>query len=177
MVVGGAPTAIMAPAAGAVGSRQGLTLVAGPDAEATCAAYPCATVSFPSPTQALVSFSVGIDSKESLQPATYYTDLIAITNPTESIISISSVQVSGLADTRPGDPGAITVFYCQLQTNNPQTGCGSSFIDRSSTGGYAFQGADQLAPGATRYLEFAGFAGTSAHTGDKMSFTVEVTAG
>ena len=177
MFIGGAPSAVMAPASGIIGSQHGLVMVAGPDAETSCAAYPCAEVSFTSPTHAQISFSVGIDSKENLQPATYYTDLIVITNPTESAVSISSVQVSGLTETRPGDLGAIMVFYCTTQTNTPQTGCAGAYTDESSAGGYAFQGADQLAPGATRYLEFAGFAGPGAHVGDEMSFTVEVTSG
>jgi hypothetical protein len=122
-----------------------------------------------------VSLSIGKDSVSYPQPETYYTDLLRIQNPTAAPIVISAVALSGIRESRSGDIGTITVYYCAAQTDDPIS-CGASFGSSTTGGGTVFSGADTLGPGATRYIEFAGFAGPSAHVGDSISFVIEVTA-
>ena len=152
-----------------------LALVPGSDSAESCASYPCASVRVSGSGQAQISLGLGIESVASVQPATYYTDLLRVANPTRDTISVTSVALSGVA-ARQGDLGAITVFYCLTQTDAPRGAC-PSFTATSSGGGAVFKGADQLAPGAVRYIELAGFAGPGAHPGDSISFQIEVTSG
>jgi hypothetical protein len=157
------------------GSRgTALSFEAGPDSSSGCTSYPCASVEVSGGTEAQVSMSFGIESAETLQPATYYTDLLLLTNPTNEAVTISSVIVSGATEAEQGDIGAVLVFYCASQTNAPQGNCQGSFTMTGIQGGGVFSGTDTLAPGATRYIEFEGFAGQGAHVGDQISFTIEV---
>ncbi len=158
------------------GQRSGLAFYAGSDSSPSCPSYPCATV-IPGQGDSLISLSLGKESVEAPQPETYYTDLLRLTNPTGSDLTVVSVALSGVSEARPGDIGSITIFYCMVQTNAPEGSCAGSFTSQGQTGGVLFSGNDILAPGATRYIELAGFAGPSAQAGDAISFTIEVTAG
>ena len=120
--------------------------------------------------------TLGIESEEQAQPETYYTDLLVVANPTSSDVTVTSVTVNGLSEARPGDMGGLTVFYCFSQTDAPQARCGASFTASGTAGGTVFSGADTIPPGGARYIEVAGFAGTSARPGDTMGFVIEVTA-
>jgi hypothetical protein len=88
---------------------------------------------------------------------------------------VSSVALTDVSESRAGDIGAITVFYCAVQTDDTRT-CRASFTTSDLSGGMVFSGADTLQPGATRYIELAGFASPVASDGDTVSFVVEVTA-
>ena len=173
----GAPGIIYGQVTNSEGGQQAIALVPGPDAEVTCPTYPCATVSASSSGSAEVSLSLGIDSDEASQPETYYTDLIVVTDTTGPAVTIDSVALSPITATSQSDYGSITLYYCQAQTDTPQTGCEGSFTSTSGAGGFAFEGADQLGRGAVRYLELSGFAGPGARPGDTLSFTIEVSAG
>jgi hypothetical protein len=143
--------------------------VPGPDSSATCVALPCGQVTTGS-EGVKISMSIGIDAE------TYYTELLLLTNPTTSYITVTGVAVSGVSASRETDFGAITVFYCEQQSMTPLSGCSSSFTIGSTAGGSVFLGNDTLAPGAVRYIEFAGFASGSAHPGDSISFVLQVTS-
>lgn len=158
-----------------VGGAQ-LELVAGTDSTPACASYPCATVSHSSSGDATVSLSLGMASPEPLQPETYYTDLIRVVNPTSQDVTITSVTLGGLTETRQGDIGAITVYLCSHQTNDPGAACDGSFTASSTSGGAVFRGTDVIPAGGTSFIELAGFAGAGSHVGDTIGFTVEVSA-
>jgi hypothetical protein len=117
---------------------------------------------------------LGIESAASPQPETYYTDLLLLENPTSVTIAVTSLAISGISETRVGDLGRISVFYCASQTDFSQASCEGSYSITSSVGGVAFSGRDTLAPGETRYIEFAGFAGLAAHVGDSIAFVIQV---
>ena len=174
LVIGGVPSAI---GADWVGGRDGLALVPGADAYSGCTSNPCATVSPSDSGGVRISMSIGMESEDAQQPATYYTDLVMITNPTDNTISLTSVELTGLSEARAGDIGGLTVFYCEVQTNTPQSGCSGSFIATTTAGGTAFRGTDPIPPEGVRYHEFEGFAGPGSHPGDAISFEIEVTAG
>jgi hypothetical protein len=152
-----------------------LELEPGSDVSQACTSYPCATASVGS-GEVRVSVSLGIEADAPLQPRTYYTDLLRVVNPTDANVTITAVAVGGLTESRTGDVGGITVYYCAAQSNDPGEGCAWSFSTTGTSGGTVFSGADTLAPGTTRYIELSGFAGPSAHPGDTIGFIIEVTA-
>jgi hypothetical protein len=115
-----------------------------------------------------------IDSAASPQPETYYTDLLLLENPTGATFTVTTLAISGVSETRAGDLGGISVFYCASQTDSPQGSCEGSYSVTSSAGGVAFSGRDNLAPGEIRYIEFAGFAGPAAQVGDRILFSIQV---
>ena len=98
------------------------------------------------------------------------------TKPTAADVTVTSVTLSGLSEARPGDLGRLTVIYCFSQTDAPQAQCSASFTASGTAGGTVFNGADTIPPGGASYIEVAGFAGTSARTGDTIGFVIEVTA-
>ena len=177
LLLGGAPRVANGVGPGSGGSQQGITLAPGLDSKASCATYPCATVTVSGSGQARISLSLGIDSDDAIQPETYYTDLVKVANPTGAAITITSVALSGITASSPNDFGTITLYYCQAQTDTPGTGCEGSYTAGSQAGGFAFQGGDVLPPGASRYLEFSGYAGTGSHPGDTITFLIEVASG
>lgn len=153
-----------------------LMLVPGADSSPVCTSYPCATVSVSGSGTATIALGLGKEAVEEMQPETYYTDLVRVTNPTGSNVTITAVTVGGVSEARQGDIGGITVYFCTSQTDDPSQGCAGSFTISSPTGGTAFRGAAVISPGGSGYIELAGFAGLSAHSGDRITFTIEVTA-
>ena len=175
---------VAGPASEAAGSNifgprvpgSGVAFVANADGSAVCASYPCERVTILNPTTAQVSLSLGIESVESLQAETYYTDLLGISNPTTSTLTITSVTIADVHETRVGDIGSISVYYCSAQTDDPRASCAGVYTMSGPSGGPVFTAEDPLAPGATRCLELVGFAGPLAHPGDVISFTIQVSA-
>ena len=167
-----APPHLVGEAMGAV-PNQGLAYSPGADSSRACVHSPCATV-IADQGGARIVFSLGKESVEPIQPATYYTDLLRVSNPTGSTVTVTSVAVSGVSEARPGDLGALSVYYCSTQTDDPTAGCEGSFSTSAPNGGVVFTGSDRLGPGATRYVELVGFAGLSAQIGDAISFTIRV---
>lgn len=164
----------LAPEAG-TGSR--LKFVPGSDSSSACASAPCGRVSIRSSGQADVFFTLGIDSTGRLQAETYYTDLLQLTSPGGSYASLVTIAVSGVSYTRSGDLGEVSVFYCPVQSDDPAQDCPSSYTISSGAEGAVFEGVATLAPGSTAFIEFAGYAGSSAQPGDSVTFSIQVTAG
>jgi hypothetical protein len=157
-------------------TRPRLELVPGSDSSRACAVFPCGQASVEGSGEALVSMSLGIESPGPLQAETYYTDLLRLVNPTGQAVTVSSITVSEVSLTRSGDLGAVTVYYCPLQSDDPARDCPGQFTLASGAGGSLSMGPQSIAPGSTAYLEFSGFAGVAAQPGDKISFELEVTA-
>lgn len=156
-------------------ARQKLEFVPGPDSSASCVVFPCAQMSVEG-SVAQVSMELGIEGKEALQAATYYTDLLVVQNPSQVNVTLVSVAVTGVAAARSGDFGAVTVYYCPVQTNDPGAGCLSSYTVSTESGGTVFSGSSTIGPGSEAFIEFSGYFGVSAHPGDAISFDVQVTA-
>ena len=156
-------------------TRSGIVLVPGIDSSKVCTAFPCGQVLVQGSGEARVAMSLGIEAVEDHQAETYYTDLLQVSNPSNATVTVLSVAVSGISYTRTGDLGKISVFYCQVQSNDPGGRCPSSFTISNGTGGEVFQGSDVLASGSSAYIEFSGFAGPAAQAGDSVSFRIQVT--
>lgn len=157
-------------------SRGRLRLLPGPDSSLSCTSAPCATVTPSQGGNSRITLTLGKESVESEQPETYYTDLLLVNNPTGSIVTVTAVTLEGISEARAGDIGGITVYFCVHQSDDPRQGCAWSFTTSGTTGGAVFRGVDALPPGGSAYIELSGFAGASAHPGDSMAFTIEVTA-
>jgi len=153
---------------------SGLSFVPGSDSMAACVSLPCAIILVVGSGNAQVSLSFEKESVEYPQPATYYTDLLRLTNPTGSAMAVTSLVITAVSQSRIGDIGAISVFYCSTQTDVPEGHCEGSYVASGPVGGSVFSGVDNLLPGATRYIELEGFAGPTARVGDVISFTIEV---
>jgi hypothetical protein len=153
-----------------------LSLVAGPDASQSCLTNPCASVSR---TQGgvQVSLALGIAAATPLQAATYYTDLLRVVNPTNATLSVTSLTVEGVSAAGPGDFGAITVYYCLQQSNDPSATCAGSFSITGQAQGTVFAGNDLIPAGGVRYIEFVGFAGAGASPGDRINFGLQLIGG
>ncbi|MDE1854238.1 MAG: hypothetical protein KGI38_10915 [Thaumarchaeota archaeon] len=174
MLTGGLPQRATGQAAGMGSQNSGLEFAPGPDSSVVCNVFPCASVMISGNGRAGIALSLGEESVESPQPATYYTDLLRLTNPTSSAVSVTAVLLTGLTEARPGDIGRISVFYCLNQTDAPSGSCLGSYSTDSQGGGTIFSGADSIPPGATRYIELVGFAGPNAQPGDSISFALQV---
>ena len=147
-------------------------LVAGPDASGSCTVFPCATVTMGSWNDAAaVSISFfAADPSNMLVPATYYTDLLLISNTGRASSSIESIQITNVAGTM-SDLGSITVNYCPTQTEfspngAPITSCVGSFAITSSAGGYVSGTFPQtIAKGTYQYIEIVAYAASTARSG------------
>jgi len=156
-----------------------VTLAAGSDASASCTMYPCATVAISSTSDtARVSLSMfKADTTFTPVPATYYSNLVLINDANNGHV-INSIQVFSIGTT--GTPfGSVTVYYCTTQTNfnpngTPVTACTGSYTFTAATSGTVFTGSQGIAVGATQYIELVSYAGSSAASGNTITFTVSI---
>lgn len=156
---------------------SGLAFAPGPDSDSACSSNPCGSVSVLASGQAHVSLSLGIESAGHAQAATYYTDLLELRNSGGSSLPVTSVKVTGVTSSSASDFGQISVYYCSSDTETPGADCQGSITISANSGGALYGGADFIPAGGVRFIEFVGFAGPSAHAGDTISFTLEVTGG
>ena len=158
-----------------------VTLVAGTDASGSCTAYPCATVSIAGTSDtATVALSLFKgDSSFSPPPSTYYTNLVKISdsNNAHSILSISITNIAQSGT----DFGSIAVYYCTTQCTFNSNGAvsggtsvGSYTITSTASGTVSGTFPQTIGVGATHYIEVIAYAGSSANTGDTISFKVAV---
>jgi hypothetical protein len=159
------------------GRASGLVFAPGPDSDSACNSNPCGSVSVLASGQAHVSLSLGIESAGHAQAATYYTDLLELRNSGGSSLPVTSVKVTGVTSSSASDFGQISVYYCSSDTDTPGADCQGSITISANSGGALYGGTDFVPAGGVRYIEFVGFAGPSAHAGDTISFTLEVTGG
>ncbi len=151
-------------------------LVAGSDSSVSPTAFPAATVTVASTyDSAAVAFSLFPSATNTPQPATYYTDLMQVTNAGTASHSISSITISGI--TGASNLGSIVIYYYAAQTDSPQSGSpiGSVTLTSASTGTISLLGSSHtLAAGATNYIEVVGYAAPGAAAGSTISFTASI---
>jgi len=156
-----------------------LTLAAGTDTSSCSTVYPCATVTIAGTSDvATVTLSIFKgDTGFTPVPATYYSNLVQIKDSTNAH-TISSVKVFSVGTT--GTPfGSVTVYYCTTQTDfnpdgTPVSACAGSYTVTSAASGTVFSGSQGIAASATQYIEIVSYAGSSASTGNTITFTVSV---
>jgi hypothetical protein len=155
-----------------------VTLAAGPDASASCAAYPCATVTIaPTNDFATIGLSFFPSVSNSPQPATYYTNLLQVHNGGTTSHTINSVTVGGVADSL-SSLGSITVYYCSVQTETPATSASCDSFDITSTTGGSLSGHSVLpqilTAGSTAYIEIVAYAASTATAAHTTTFAVTI---
>lgn len=156
-----------------------VSLVAGPDASASCSVYPCATVSVSSNSFATVGISLFASATNNPQPATYYTNLLQVHNSAASAShTINSISISNIAQSG-SDFGSVTVYYCSSQTNSPASSSSCAALTFTSTSGSGSLTGNSILPqtltaGSTGYIEIVGYAASTATAGDTITFQIAI---
>lgn len=155
-----------------------VTLVAGPDASASCTAYPCATVAVASTSDfATIGLSFFPSVSNSPQPATYYTDILQVHNGGTTSHTINSVAIGSITDTLTS-LGSITVYYCSAQTNAPASSATCDSFAITSTAGGSLSGhsilPQTLTAGSTAYIEIVAYASSTAAATHTTTFTATI---
>jgi hypothetical protein len=152
-----------------------IQLVAGPDG-AGGTTFPSATVTVASTHDyANVAFSLFPSATNTPQPATYYTNLLQITNVGTASHTIKSITITSLSGAT--NLGNVTIYYYAAQTDSPTTGTpiGSTSLISSSTAPVTvFSGSQAIAASATNYIEIVGYAASTASAGSTIGFTVSI---
>lgn len=150
-------------------------LGAGPDSKGGTT-YPTASVTVASTYDyATVGFSLFPSATNTPQPATYYTNLMNITNygtAGHTIETITITDISGQSNL-----GNITIYYYASQTDLPSaaTAIASTSLTSSSSGSITvFNGTQAIAASGTQYIEMVGFAAPGAAVDSTISFTVSI---
>jgi hypothetical protein len=154
---------------------QGIYLVAGPDSTIDPATYPAATVVVaPTNDSATIAFSLFPSEPSTPQPATYYTNLLQITNTATINCTINSIKISGI--TGASNLGCITIYYYATQTDDPQNNSpiGYATLTSTSTDTIALISAYTLAAGTTNYIEIVGYANPNAAVDSTIGFNLEI---
>ncbi len=152
-----------------------ICLVAGPDSTTDPTTYPAATVAItPTEDSATITFSLFPSTACTPQPATYYTNLLQITNTGKTNYSINSITISGI--TGASNLGSLTVYYYATQTDNPQNGLpiGSATLTDTSGGTISLINAYTMAANTTNYIEIVGYANPNAAVGSTIDFILEI---
>lgn len=136
--------------------------------------YPTASVTVASTYDfATVGFSMFPSQTNTPQPATYYTNLLNITNygtASHNITSISIIDLTGKTNL-----GNITIYYYATQTDNPTaaTAIGSySITSASPTTIPIFTGTQTIAAAETQYIEVVAYAAPTAAPSSQVTFTL-----
>lgn len=148
-------------------------LVAGPDSGGST--FPGATVTVASTNDsANIAFSLFPSATNTPQPATYYTNLLQITNTGTTNHTINSITISGI--TGATNLGNITIYLYATQTDAPQSGTpiGTVALTSSSTGTYTIGTNQGIAASATLYMEVVGYASATASTGSTVGFQTAI---
>lgn len=148
-------------------------LVAGSDTGGT--GYPSATVTVAATYDyATIAISMFASATNTPQPATYYTDLLQIDNPSATARTVNSVTISGITDGAPTALGKIVVYYCTSQTDDPANNNVGSFEITSTTGGEVLSSGQALAASATHYIEVVAYAASGATLLDTVTFDIAI---
>lgn len=147
-------------------------LVAGSDHGGT--GYPSASVTVASTLDyASIEISIFASEVNSPQPATYFTDLLQIYNPSAVNHSVMSVLISDISD--PDNVlGEIVVYYCISQTDDPANNNNGSFVIDSTTGGNVLSAPETLGAGDTHYIAVVAYASDTASVGDSVTFAIAI---
>ena len=160
----------------ATARNNDIALVAGNDSATCTTNAPCINVA-PSTTgdYATIAMQLGLDSVQSTQPATYFTNPLNITNNGSGSRSINSVTISNIQVTNAADFGNITIFYYASQTNSPSTGTALGYYSiTSTTGGSVSNLPSTIAASGSNYIEIVGYFGSGATVTDTLTFDLQI---
>jgi hypothetical protein len=147
-------------------------LVAGTDHGGS--GYPSASVVVSATDDyAAIGISLFASATNTPQPATYFTDLLNIDNPSATARTVNSVTISNIVDTN-SILGSIVVYYCTSQTDDPANNNVGSFAITSTTGGEVLGSSQALGAGVTHYIEVVAYAADTATTGQAVTFDIAI---
>jgi len=150
-------------------------LGAGPD-NTGGTTYPAATVTVASTKDfATIAFSLFPSATNTPQPASYYTNLLNITNAGTAAHTIKAITVTDLSGA--ANLGNVTIYYYATQTDTPTTGtpiAAASLTSSSTAPVTIFTGTQAIAASAVQYIEIVGYAASSASAESTVTFTVSI---
>lgn len=152
-----------------------ICLIAGPDSTSNPTTYPAATVTIaPTNDSATITLSLFPSAAYTPQPATYYTNLLEVTNTGATNYTINSITISGITGT--SNLGSLSIYYYAIQTDDPQNGSpiGSATLSSTSAGTISVVHSYTIAANTTNYVEIVGYADKNAAVGSTIGFTLEV---
>jgi hypothetical protein len=156
--------------------KTSIRLMAGSDSEKNPLNYPAATVNVASTHScATVVFSIFPSASNTLQPATYYTDLLRIKNFGTTPYTIKRVTISDI--TGASNLGSLTVYLFATQTDSPTTNTpiGSVTLMSNSSGTInLLNGSYTLPKSAITYIEIVGSAASNAMPDSTVGFTLKI---
>jgi hypothetical protein len=122
---------------------------------------------------AAIGISLFASATNTPQPATYFTDLLNIDNPSATARTVNSVTISNIVDTN-SILGSIVVYYCTSQTDDPASSNVGSFAITSTTGGEVLGSSQALGAGATHYIEVIAYAADTSTVGQSVTFDIAI---
>ena len=151
-------------------------LIAGPDSSNSITSFPSANVNIaPTHDNAEISFSLFPSEDNTLQPSTYYTNLLQIQNRGTSNFTIKDIKISDIKGE--SNLGRITIYLFAAQTDSPSTGnpIGSISLTSSSSGTINLLSSTYTLPAsAINYIEIVGYAAPQASIGSTVGFTLTI---
>jgi len=122
---------------------------------------------------AAIGISLFASATNTPQPATYFTDLLNIDNPSATARTVNSVTISNIVDTN-SILGSIVVYYCTSQTDDPANNNVGSYAITSTTGGEVLGSSQALGAGVTHYIEVVAYAASTATVGQSVTFDIAI---
>lgn len=142
-----------------------------------CTNTPCVSTALNTPPDfATISMNLGIESTASPQPSTTFTDPLQLHNAGSAARSVTITITSATPSTN--FYGSVSVYYCTVQSTTPATDvthCTGSTMTTGFTAPGTVASGVSLAAAGSGYIEFVGYAGSSAVAGtDTLAFNLQV---
>lgn len=148
---------------------------AGPDSTGGTS-YPAATVTVASTYDfATVEFSLFPSATNDPQPATYYTNLLNITNYGTTSHTIESITITAINGQ--SNLGNITTYYYTTQTDTPSSATATGVANLTSTSTTPvtiFSGTQTIAASAAQFIEIIAYAAPGAAVNSEITFTLSL---
>lgn len=138
----------------------------------SCTSYPCASGYFTGSGEFEFNFGLFPLAVSNPQPQVFYADVLdleALSQP----VNVSSLAVSDVKISSPLDLGAITIYFCGNQTNDPIDNCRIQLTVNTTSDGVVPVN-ETIMPRHTTTIEVSGFADENATLGDMISFDLTI---
>lgn len=155
----------------ATASSSNITLVVPPDSVSSCTGVnPCVSVSTSGNGYATMAVNLGVESSNTPQPQTYFTDALQVSNAGTTARNVTTYITTATESASPAFYGSLTVYYC---TTNPGhsdpasvAGCTGQAItgDITSASPVTVASGVSLPASSTGYIALVGWAANSGST-------------
>lgn len=151
---------------------SGLSVKLGNNITYRCTSFPCATGYISGSGEFHFGFGFFPSAVSSPQPQAFYPDVLEIEALVQPV-NITSIVVSNVKTSSANDFGAITIYSCASQTNDPLDYCPMRLTVTSTLGGSELLN-ETVMPQQTMIIEVSGFAGENATPGGIISFDLSI---